>query len=185
MRAMIAAMSFAVAAGGAVNVGQTVTADRPSGCNFAISPLVTPPQIVGENDAARRAWVMAQPDSPLRILRVDLSGIDVTAGPGWFTRSGRHVMDVQNVTDEVITRAEVMVKVAFAEGSGVGSGTKLDRPLKPGEWARLEWKSGSGRGNHGSAGEVSVVALVQEVETAACTYRPSQAWPTSHSGSQR
>lgn len=182
MRATIVAMSLAVAAG-AVNARQTATGDLASGCTFAISPAANTPRVVGENEAARRAWVMAQPDSPLRILRVDLSGLDVNAGPGWFTRSGRHVMDVQNVSDKAIVGAQVMVKVGFSPGSGIGHGHKLERPLGPGEVARIEFTSGNGRGSQSTDREVSVVALVQEVETADCTYRPSEAWPNSQSGS--
>src|SRR5690606_34601667 len=135
------------------------------------------PEVVGNNDAANRALVMTQPDSPLRILRVDLSGIDVKGGPGWFTRSGRHAIDVLNVSEQVIVEASVSVHVGFSSKGGIRSGMKLRRSLKPGEHARIEWSSGSGRGSIGSDAEPLVIVLVEEVETADCTYRPSQAWP--------
>lgn len=162
----------------AVSAASTGVAHRTSACTFVISAQNGEPEIAGDNEAARRAWVMTQPDSPLAILRVDLSDVALYAGDGYYSRSGRHVVDVKNISDKVITEAQVMVRVAFSVASGGGSGMKLGRPLQPGEQARIEWKSGSGRGSHGTEREVSVVALVREVQTAACTYRPSQAWPS-------
>jgi hypothetical protein len=177
MRAFVLSM-LCVATLGTVTANRTAAQEPASTCTFDISPAVTAPEIVGDNEAARRASVMAQPDSPLRILRVDLSGVDVKAGPGWFTRHGRHVLDVQNVSGQMIVEARVRVHVGFSSKGGVGSGHKLGRSLKPGEHARIEWSGGPGRGSIGSDAEVSVVALVEEVETADCTYRPSQAWPS-------
>jgi hypothetical protein len=167
----------------AMMTGGTAVAERQSGCSFAISHAVGSPEVLGGNEAAGRASVMAQPDSPLAILRADLGGVELTTGTGSFSRIGRHVLDVKNVSDKVITHARVMVRVGFGPSSGVGSGTKLARSLQPGEQARVEWKSGTGRGTDPTAEEVSVVALVEEVQLPGCTYRPSEAWPTRDVGS--
>jgi hypothetical protein len=65
-----------------------------------------------------------------------------------------------------------------ARSSGTGSGHKLGRPLAPGESARIAWRSGPGRGSLShSEDAASIVALVEQVLTLSCTYRPSQAWP--------
>lgn len=144
---------------------------------FSISQVSSRAQVIGINESADRASVMTQPDSPLAILSADFGSLIVNAGIGWFERSGRHVLDVKNVSDKVITRARVVVMVGFGPRSGVGSGFKLDRPLAPGEQTRLEWKSGSGRGSEDTDEDVSVVALVDEVQMPECVYRPSQAWP--------
>ena len=175
MRALLLSILCAASVA-AVTPDRTAAPEPTSGCTFAISPPISAAVVAGDNDAARRASVMAQPDSPLRILGVDLSGLVLNAGYESFTRHGRHVMDVQNVSDEVISEARVMVKVGFSSGSGVGSGTKLRRSLKPGERARIEWSAGTGRGTDNTDREAFVVALVEEVQTADCTYRPSQAW---------
>lgn len=151
--------------------------ERNSGCLFSINPEPQPPQILGSPEVPGGAWVMAQPDSPLAIIRADLSGIDIAATTGSFTRaSSRHVLDVKNVSDQVVADARVAVRIAFGPRSGIGSGAKLGRPLQPGEHARIEWTSGAGRGSD-NAREVSIVALVEEVTTPGCLYKPSQAWP--------
>ena len=180
MRTSVLAMAVC-----AVMASGPAVADRTAGCSFAISPETGSPQVVGGNVAASRASIMAQPDSPLAILKADLSGVELTTSAGWYSRTGRHVLDVKNVSDKVITDAEVMVRVAFGPNSGGGSGTKLGRPLQPGELARIEWKSGAGRGTDGTGREVFVIALVEEVQMAGCTYMPSQTWPTVTSEPER
>lgn len=163
---------------GAVTATRPTAQEPASGCTFEIAPAVQAPEVAGDNEAARRALVMNQPDSPLRIVRIDVSGVDLKTVAGSFTRSGRYVLDVQNASDQPIVEARVMVKVGFSSGSGVGSGMKLRRSLQPGEHARIEWTGGSGRGSIASDVEAFITALVEEVETADCTYRPSQTWPT-------
>ena len=122
---------------------------------------------------------MAQPDAPIAIVRVDLSGLKLMGGAGFFESRGHHVVEVKNVSDQVITQAEVMVRVGFDGESGVGSGHGLKAPLKPGEQARVEWTSGTGRGTHPTSDEATIVILVSSVKTASCLYKPSQAWPAS------
>lgn len=153
-------------------------ADSPSGCTFQIAPRTPSPEILAAPFMKERAMVMAQPDSPLAILSVDLTGLTLNVSGGSFDRSGQHAMDVKNVSDQVLTDAEVRVHVGSGPASGVGSGFKVGRPLHPGEQTRIEWKSGDGRGYSGTDDAVSVVAMVDLVKSAGCTYKPSQAWPT-------
>jgi hypothetical protein len=83
----------------------------------------------------------------------------------------------RNVSNEVVSIARVMVHVGFGFQNGVGSGSHGRRPLQPGEETRIEWKPGPGRGRSPLMNaDVSIVAFVDEVRTASCTYRPSQAW---------
>jgi hypothetical protein len=152
-------------------------AEPDDGCTFTLSGE-SPPELITGSGTAGRAWIMAQPDSPLAIRRVDLTGLKVIGVTGSFTRSGRHVVEVKNVSDAVITDARVSVYVGFSPGSGIASGTRVGRALQPGEHIVLDWKSGSGRGSVGADDETSVVARVTEVTTPGCTYRPSQSWPS-------
>jgi hypothetical protein len=121
--------------------------------------------------------IMVQPDSPLPILRVDLSGPVLSTAAGSFERSGQHVVDVKNVSDRVLTDAEVSVHVGSSYASGISSGVKLGRSLRPGERTRLSWKSGAGRGQGETDDPVSVTVMVGVVKSAGCTYKPSQSWP--------
>ncbi len=147
--------------------------------SFTFNILAEPalPQIVGAPDAKERTSLMTQPDSPLAILRVDLSDTTLNDSGDAFETGGRYVIDVKNVSDRLLTDAEVWIRVGTGTRSGVGTGHKVGRALQPGEQARVEWKSGTGRGGGGAGRDVSVVALVEFVTTPGCTYKPSQAWP--------
>jgi hypothetical protein len=151
---------------------------EPNGCTFRVSPESSPPDLMTGPDTTARAWIMAQADSPLAIRRADLTGLNVNGVTGSFTRSGRHVVEVKNVSDAVITDARVSVHVGFSMQSGIASGSRISRPLQPGDRAVLDWKSASGRGSIGADDDVSIVVLVTEVTTPGCTYRPSQSWPS-------
>ena len=164
------------------NTDQTLPASHTIEITFNLPADRPAPEIVGAPDAIARARVMTQPDSPLAIVRLDLSGINLVAGPGSFERTGRHAVDVRNVSNQVLTDAEVMVHVVIGEtggGSGVGSGRKTGRPLRSGEQIRIEWTPGTGRGSNATTDEVSIVAVVRQVRMAGCSYVPSQAWPVS------
>ena len=152
--------------------------EQTADCRFSISHAAEPAAIIGVADATVPAFIMRQPDSPLAIMAADLSGVSMTAAPGAFTRSGRHVVDVKNVSTSVITQARILVKTGVSSGSGVGSGAKLSRPLQPGEQTRIEWRSGNGRGSDRAGREVFVMVLIEEVQTPGCTFKPSQSWPT-------
>ena len=120
---------------------------------------------------------MAQPDSPLQIIRVDVSGLNLTGGTGSFTTTGEQVLVVRNISDQLITEATVMLRTGFAPKSGVGSGHEVGR-LGPAEQIRIAWKSARGQGiNEVGTTNASIVAMVEEVTTNSCTYRPSQSWP--------
>jgi hypothetical protein len=147
-------------------------------CAFTIARAAEPPQITGAPEVVSRTSVMHQPDSPLAIVAVDLSGMQLAAAPGTYIRSGREAVVVRNVSDRILTDVRVRVFVGFGPDSGGGHGSQVEQPLRPGEQVRLEWSS-NGQGNHPSASDdVVVVASVQEVTTEGCVYRPSQSWPT-------
>jgi hypothetical protein len=146
-------------------------------CSFQLS-TAPPAQIVAPEDIAQRAWVMLQPDSPIAVVRVDLGGLRLNGGPSSFQRSGHYVVDVTNVSDQIITEAEVMIHVGFGQGSGVGAGHKVPS-LNPGEQVRVEWKAGTGRGTTPMDAEPVIVTLVSSAKTRTCTYKPSQSWPSA------
>src|SRR5688572_6862019 len=87
-------------------------------CGFAVSTEPQTAQIGGSPEMTTRTSVMRQPDSPLAILAVDLSSMQVTAAPGWFSRSGRAAVVVKNVSDRTLNAARVAVFTGFGSHSG-------------------------------------------------------------------
>ena len=164
-------------------VSNVLAAPDDARCSFtARQPTATAP-IAGPQELVRSASIMTQPDSPLAIVRLDISGTELQSAGGTFSRAGSFAMDVQNVSDQTITDASVSVFTGVGPSSGIGSGKKLGRALAPGETARVEWRAGSGRGSIASDRQVASVARVEQVVFSSCIYRPSQSWPASTSTS--
>lgn len=119
--------------------GGTSFANRSSACTFNISPEAASPEIVAADPVKERARVMVQPDSPLAILRVDLIGMTPSVAGGSFVTGGRYAMDVKNVSDQVLTSAQVQVQV------GTGPARELARASKWGPSVRAGRRGSNGR----------------------------------------
>jgi hypothetical protein len=147
-----------------------------NGCGFTLSRQRVEPAIVGPPELVSRAHVLAQPDSPVVILSLDLSGITVNlAGPS-HNREGQFRVQVQNVSDQAVKTANVMLRYWSGTGGG-GHGPAFKEPLEPGE---VRWLTGGGRGNsvrpgHDMESSLELRAVVESVELADCIYRPAQA----------
>jgi hypothetical protein len=76
-------------------------------CDFVLSTEPQTVQIVGSPEVTMRTSIMRQPDSPLAILAVDLSSMQLTAAPGTFSRSGRAAVVVKNVSDRILNAGVV------------------------------------------------------------------------------
>jgi hypothetical protein len=79
------------------------------------------PEIVGEAPILSRASVMVQPDSPLAIVRLDLSRMQLSAGRGWYTTGGQYTVDVKDLSDRILIDARISVRASFVSGTGGGS----------------------------------------------------------------
>jgi hypothetical protein len=156
--------------------------DIPPGCEFSVPRSRPVTEIVGAPELAARVHVMAQSDSPLAIVRVDLTGVKLATGPGWYEESGTYGMDVRNISNRAVTDAAVTVLIRYgnagivANESGSGAGMAARRPIAAGEQLSLTIKSGPGWGTVRTDAEAMFVALVDWIKTPTCTYKPSQTW---------
>lgn len=146
-------------------------------CSFKIILDSRAPQIASVPDLGAPVAVMIQPDSPLAIENVDLHRVRLQKTGGWFERSGTVAVTVRNVSDHTIDGAEILLHTGWSATSGIGSGAKLDRPLRPGERNVITWITGTGRGSLPGGSDVSITLFVAGVTTSACYFKPSQAWP--------
>lgn len=153
-------------------------------CTFRVTAHPAP-QVIAPAELTHRAWVMPQPDSPVAIAGVDLTGFKMTGGPGAFGRSGRYAIDVQNVSNEPTTDIEVVIWSGFYGRSGVGNGHRISTALAPGERKRFQWESGAGRGTSAQNEDATVVAYIDRVTLGGCTYQPSKTWPALTRDSRR
>jgi len=151
-------------------------------CSFKMSPEQIRPQILAPPDVMDRIVVIPQPDSPLAILRADLTNMRLAIWPGSSDEQpAAYTLDVKNVGDQPILAADVSVFIGRF-GSGHGSGGKLGRPLAPGQQTRIAWRTGGGHGTGPASDEPAVTVFVEHIKTAPCDYRPSQRWLTRNGG---
>lgn len=173
-------MNTTILLAGAISLAWLQGATSPLGgagsCRFAVSQHAQAPEIRGPEVLLSRARVLIQPDSPVARISVDLSPMTLTVAGEWFERSGGFGAVIKNVSDRVLTRATVVVRIR-AKNGWIGSGADWKTPLQPGETARLVARGGRGNGT-APDGEVEIVAYVDSVEAAGCVYKPSQSWPT-------
>jgi hypothetical protein len=150
--------------------------DNSVGCQFAIRPETRAPEIRGAGETTARTVVMNQPGSPVAVLAVDLTGMNLFVGSRYFERSGRYSVTIKNISDRVLNRVDVMVHI-WAYDGGIGDGAAWPKPLEPGATAVINVQSGRGSGT-APADDVQVVVVVNSAEMAGCRYKPSQQWPT-------
>ena len=164
----------------ALVVGMSATAGvaqrEDGGCSFGKLAPRPAPEILGSPDLVARTQVLLQPDSPVAILRVDVSRVRLFTAPGSYEATGVYSLDVQNISRVPLTDVNVWVSVWLGAAAGA-AGKKLGRPLRPGEVAHIEWKGGTGRGSDVTQLEAELIAFVDTVKTGTCTFKPSQAWP--------
>jgi hypothetical protein len=149
--------------------------DETTPCTFNVPASRPAPEIVGPSDLTQRVRVMTQPDSPIAIVRLDVTEVNLATGPGWFEKSGSYTIDIRNISTEMLTDASVILHFRIGEG-GAGSGRHARRPIRPGEQLRLDGKMGAGRGTGHSDREATITAVVDWVTTAGCKFKPSQTW---------
>jgi len=151
----------------------------PEACAFTVAADGRAPEIVGPPEIVARARVVAQPDSPLVIRRVDLSDFVLLIGGSGVDYEGFYTMDVQNVSNRVIEDIRAGMSL-WDEHRGATSGPRLKAPLAPGETVRL--RTGGGRGGSVHPGEsredtVRLLFVVESVQLPGCFLKPAQAIP--------
>jgi hypothetical protein len=149
------------------------TADVRPVCH--ITPAAAPAVIDGPHDVVSRTRVLDQPDSPLRILRVDLDGTKLMGGESVLEVEKVVAVTVRNASDRTIDHAEIAVAVRTADGE-IGGGPRLTRPLAAGATTRLSM--GASRGRIMTFGPGPAVEFLVSVKTAGaqeCVYHQSKA----------
>src|SRR2546425_1178289 len=125
--------------------GSSAVSDASLDCQFAIVPEARAPQIRGPSDITSRAIVMHQPDSPVAVVGVDLTGMNLVAGSGFYEVSGRYSVTIKNISDRALQHVQVRVSIGSRMGA-VGGGVGSPRPLEPGATAHINFRSGRGGG---------------------------------------
>ena len=146
-------------------------------CGFTVQGEPAHPTVTGPDDILPLVYVVEQPDSPIEVVSVDLSGMWLSVANEQHTERDCATYKVRNRSDRPVQTFEVQVSVSVFTGGG-GFGTHPSSPVAPGQ--TVEIKSCGGGGHGGAPGNhVRLLVSVQSVDFGDCFYRPSMRIPRS------
>ena len=141
-------------------------AGQKDSCGFVVEGSSSRPTVTGPDDIAPLVYVVDQPDSPIEIVSVDLSGMWLSVANEQHTERDCASYRVRNRSNRAIRSFEVLLQVGGSQGGG-GIGARPSSPLGPGQTVEIESCGGGGHGG------------VQSIEFGECFYRPSMRIPKS------
>ena len=156
-------------------LGMARTQQHPSeSCGFTVQGEPAHPTITGPDDILPLVYVVEQPDSPIEVVSVDLSGMSFSVANEQYTVRHCATYKVRNRSDRPVQAFNVELLI---NGLG-GFGTNPLSPLPPGQ--TVEIKSCGGGGHGGVPGnQVRLLVFAQSVDFGDCFYRPSARIPRS------
>lgn len=151
--------------------------DRLESCHFTVSGETTKPVITGSDDITPLVYVVEQPDSPVEIVSVDLTGYVLSVDHARFTFRDCSTIKVRNRSDQPVNGLEVMDLIS-SHGFGVGPGfSSLHGPhIAPGQETEIKLCGGGGTGD-APGNHVRIFAFVEKVGINNCVYLPSKRIP--------
>jgi hypothetical protein len=146
-------------------------------CGFTVQDESVEPTIQGPDELVPLVHVVQQPDSPIEVLSVDLTGMWLSISHEQTTEHFCAKYRVRNRSDRTVQGFELRLSVASSGGAG-GSGAVSSSALAPGQSVDVESCNGGG---HGSAKDnyVRLLVYVHKVELQDCHYKPSLRLPRS------
>ena len=146
-------------------------------CGFALQGEPTRPTVTGPDDILPLVYVVEQPDSPIEVVSVDLTGMWLSVTNEQHTERDCATYKVRNRSDRLVQVFDVELSVSTRSGGG-GFRTHPSSSLAPGQLVEIKSCGGGGRG--GALGNhVRLLVTVQSVDFGDCFYRPSVRIPSS------
>jgi hypothetical protein len=173
--AVSVAVPFSLILGLAVNAEAQKTF---APCGFSVASTSGTPRVTGSPALTALLTLVPQPDSPVEIVSIDLSKMDVSiAGSSYQARGSEYRVVMRNRSDQPIR--EVRGLVGFRIGDGPddsGSGWVWTGTMPPGQTADAVVRFGGGAGAAATSGDVTLSVLVQRVDFDGCVYMPSRSY---------
>jgi len=147
-------------------------------CGFAVQGEPAQPTVKGPDDIVPLVYVVEQPDSPIEVVSVDLTGMWLSVSHEQHTEQDCAKYRIRNRSDRTVQEFEIMLMLSTIAGAGGGSGTGSSSHLSPGQAVEVE--SCGVRGN-GSAKDdyVRLLVYVDKIDFEDCHYKPSLRIPRS------
>jgi hypothetical protein len=159
-------------------LGMARTQQHASGsCGFTVQGEPAHPTITGPDDILPLVYVVEQPDSPIEVVSVDLTGMSLSVANEQHEQRNCATYKIRNRSDRPVQTFNVELSVSTLNGGG-GFGANPSSPLAPGQTVEIRSCGGGGRG--GAPGNhVRLLVSVQSVDLGDCFYRPSVRIPRS------
>ena len=146
-------------------------------CGFTVQGEPAHPTVTGPDDILPLVYVVEQPDSPIEVISVDLSGMWLSVANEQHTERNCATYKIRNRSDRPVQDFDVELSVSVFHGGG-GFGTHPSSPLAPGQTVEIKSCGGGGRGG-APENHVRLLVSVQSVNFGECFYRPSVRIPRS------
>ena len=147
-------------------------------CRFTVTGEPAHATVTGPDDLIPLVYVVEQPDSPLEIVSIDLTGMWVSIAHEKFTFHECVAYEVRNRSDRAIQRFSVGFRVNNPGGGAPGLDNGNAVTLAPGQTTGIKGCGGGGSG--GAPGNyVRLVFAVDAVDFGDFAYRPSLRIPRS------
>lgn len=148
-------------------------------CRFALSGDAVKPTITAPEDITPLVYVIDQPDSPVEVVSLDLTGYVLSVASERYTYKSCLTMRVRNRSDQPVSNVEVNVFLStkgYIHGPGFVSPAGQIRSLGPGQETEIR---GCGAGGTGDApgNRVHIFASVEQLRINKCVYIPSKRIP--------
>jgi len=152
---------------------------KASSCGFTVQAESGEPTIKGPDELVPLVHVVDQPDSPIEVVSVDLTGMWLSISHERTTEHFCEKYRVRNRSDRTVQGFEVMLMLATSGGAGGGSGTLGSSPLLPGQAVDVESCGISGGAGSAENNYVRLLVYVEKVDFEDCHYKPSLRIPRS------
>jgi len=151
---------------------------RGNSCGFTVQAEPAQATVRGPDDIVPLLYIVEQPDSPIEVVSVDLTGMWLSVSHGRVTERDCAKYRIRNRSDRTVQEFEIMLMLSTIAGAGGGMGTSSRSALTPGQAVEVE--SCDVRGN-GSAKDdyVRLLVYVDKVDFEDCHYKPSLRIPHS------
>jgi len=147
-------------------------------CAFTVHGEPTRATVTGPGDIVPLVHVVEQPDSPIEVLSVDLTGMWLSVANGELAHNNCARYTLRNRSDRAIERTSVELQISPGGSYGVFSpsgGTSL----APGGTTEIKACNGGGHASGVHGDRVRLLVSVRSVEFENCTYLPSLRIPRS------
>ena len=154
------------------------TQQKGLSCGFAVEGESVEPAIKGPDDLLPLVYVVEQPDAPIEVVSVDLTGSWVSISNERTSHQFCAKYRVRNRSDQIVRGFEIMLMLSTS-GAGGGAGAVSSSSVLPGQAAEVEFCGEKGGNGSAKDNYVRLLVYVDKVDFEDCHYKPSLRIPRS------